>query len=541
MSKREHFFFKISKSDFQTRSKVASVIKNLELPENKFPPDFFYQEDGLFIAGYFVFYNQKITINHLVQLCKQHEWKGLTRIIGDFIILYCDLNEKELLILTDQTGKFPCYFSLTPDEFIASTSFYKVAHSIPPLSLNIPEALDYIHRNIAVKDSTIIQEIKQIPPATLLCLAEHWTFSLLPMIEPEEILNQPFEKFKSVEEFRDVFLATLKMIVEERLEVVGDLQFCSELSSGFDSPLVAYLLKRSTQKPFVCYSHIFKLSPRYTNPKTVEEFADKHGLKVHFISHDHLFPFSTNEDLGWMKREPMSQSGLAEAYYDLCIKSKEGNQICFEGHGGDEIYRMDEKTLELNLHFPVQVEYFERLELANFGIDKVLTKRGLDTLFARRRFQDKNPHYLAVSDSAVTIYLNDYFPLFWETKLWPITPFIDPRLTQIARGIPKPKGRHLSKQEIWKGRYDIFVPNQFVKKRGPDEQFKRYLTEKANFLISILENSVLGARGLAKSSEIIDNLRQGNIEKYYKDDAMSYIVNLVGLEYFIQENNVGVP
>lgn len=540
MNKRNHFFFKINRDDFLTESNIEKIVRNLTLPKNKFPTDFFYKENGLFIAGYFVSYYPKITSSRLMQLCKGNKWREISKIIGDFIILYCDLTSRKLLVLTDQTGKFPCYFSLTDKEFIMSTSFNKVANSLADLTLDVPEALDYIHRNMGVKDTTIIKEIKQVPPATLLHLSEEWKCSLFPMIDPQEILGQPFEKYESIEEFTNSFLSNLEMIIRERLGAVGKLQFCSELSSGFDSPLVAYLLKKNISRPFTCYSHTFKLDPGYTNPDAVKEFAKGHRLKIRIISHDHLFPFSAKEDLEWMENEPVGQTGMADAYYDFRIKSKEGNRVCFEGHGGDEIYRMDEKTIQLNLTFPIQVEYFERLELDSFGIDKVLTKKGLGALFDKKRFESKSAYYLGVADSAATVYFNNFFPILWETKVWPVTPFIDPRLVQIARGIPKPNNGHLMKQEIWKHRMDIFVPGQFIRKRGPDEQFKRYLTEKSDLVIKILQNSLLGARGWAKSSEIIDDLKKKNIEKYTGDDAMSYIVNLVGIEYFIQQNKVKV-
>ncbi len=537
--KRRHFFFKIKKDDFLKKTKVESIIKGLVLPKNKFPPDFFYQGRDTFIAGYFASYREKTTQNQLISLCQRQEWERIANFIGDFIILFCDLASKTIVLLTDQTSKFPCYFSINENELVMSTSFHQVLGSLPPASLDIPEALDYIHRNVGIKDQTFIKEIKQVPPATLFLLSQDWSYSLVPMIELENLLNQPFEKYDSVKEFADNFLSNLEGIVEEKFGAIKHLKFCADLSSGLDSSLISYLLKKKASKPFTCYSHIYKLSPRYTNPKIVKEFADKHGLKVRSIPHDHIFPFSTKTDLEWIKREP-GQTGMADAFYDLVLVSKDGNEIEFTGEGGDEIFRMDAKSYEINLRFPIQVEYFERLSLANFGIGAVLTKKALNTLFDKERYQRKNPYVFTVPDSAITVYSNDFFPLFWETEVWPIAPFTDPRLAQIARGIPKPRGGHLTKQEIWRERQDIFVPSQFLPKRGPDEQFKRYLTESSGVVISVLKNSVLGSKGWAKSSEIIDNIRKGDIERYCRDDAMSYIVNLVGLEYFIQENGVKV-
>ena len=124
--------------------------------------------------------------------------------------------------------------------------------------------------------------------------------------------------------------------------------------------------------------------------------------------------------------------------------------------------------------------------------------------------------------------------------MWPMTPFADPRLVQIARGMPKINGQTVSKQRLWSDRGDIFPPGHFLSKArgGPDNQIRRYLTEKSEFVISVLENSLLGEKGWARSSEIIDNLRKGNAGDYYESNLMVYLAKLIELEYFLQQNNV---
>ena len=130
-----------------------------------------------------------------------------------------------------------------------------------------------------------------------------------------------------------------------------------------------------------------------------------------------------------------------------------------------------------------------------------------------------------------------YFPIHWETGIWGVSPMSDLRLIQFARRIPH-RGRKVpSKQEIWQHRKDIFVPSQFVEKGDYQRQIGQFLTKKKDWVIPTLENSVLAQRGWIKAEEIIDDVRQGNVETYLKEPLI-LLHNVLRLEYFLQHNKV---
>ena len=133
------------------------------------------------------------------------------------------------------------------------------------------------------------------------------------------------------------------------------------------------------------------------------------------------------------------------------------------------------------------------------------------------------------------------FPLAWEIGVWPVTPFIDWRIVQFARRIPLEGSKKPEKQEIWKYHSDIFVSSQFKPKRGYEDLAKLYLIKKPEIVISILENSILGKKGLVKAQEIVGNVQKGNLKKYLEVDEIVYLLYLLRLEYFLQHNNIKVP
>jgi len=121
-----------------------------------------------------------------------------------------------------------------------------------------------------------------------------------------------------------------------------------------------------------------------------------------------------------------------------------------------------------------------------------------------------------------------------------MTPFIDPRLVQLARMIPRKGSKALSKQEIWKTREEIFAPSQFRPKEGPVGHVQLFLDKKQDFIISVLKKSILAQKGWIKASEIIDDMKKGDTHKYLEGDALSFLLATLQLEYFIQQNNIKI-
>lgn len=537
---RKHFYFRINWRDLEKISSIESVIKNLHLPKNKFPPRIFVKKKDFFVAGYFVSYNPKVIIKKLVSLCRKKAWEEIAAFNGDFLILYCDMKENKIFVISDQTGKFPCYFSTTAETIVLSTSFYDVFKSVRSPSLDIGKALEFIYRDIKVTDKTVIREVQLLPPATLGEFKSDGNYEIKTLLEINKFMNTPFKRYSSLEEFGDVFLETLDGLVKERLETLSEINFSAEISSGFDSSLICYLLKKNSPKSFISYCEIAKAATKDTQSNIVKEFARKHDLGVKFVPYDHFFPFSTKDDFEWIRRGP-SYIQKSQAYNLFYLMKKNGNLARFTGDGGDEAYWSNEDDLNLEFRFPLQKYYFENMALRRYGVDKVLTEKGLNAFFDKERFRQKNLYPLFISHSAVTLQLIT-FPLYWETEVWPMSPYMDTRLIQIARGIPsKGEEKRDLKQEIWKGKDDIFTEGQFREKGGTEEQYKRFLTEKKEFAISVLKSSLLGEKGWVKSSETVNDISKGKIQTYYEGEVMGYLINLLELEYFIQQNNVKVP
>ena len=113
-------------------------------------------------------------------------------------------------------------------------------------------------------------------------------------------------------------------------------------------------------------------------------------------------------------------------------------------------------------------------------------------------------------------------------------PFNDLELIDIARKIPKKNGIPLKKQEIWKGRTDIFLPEQFKQKLPFDNHVLQIFEKRRDILVKILSNSVLGKEGLIKAEEMKNMINLGRGGELYKG-MLPIFINVVWLEIYLQK------
>lgn len=536
MKKQQHLFLEIPKASFQDGTLPEVLDDGLVLPKRVFPQSFKVKEKDFFCGGYFACYDGTVTIDDLVKACRRDDWKFLSDLVGDFLILYCDFVKSKLFVFTGQGGKFPCFFSTENGKLVLSPDFETVKDKQSSLTLNVGASLDFISRMTLLTDETVISGIKQVPPGTLLRINKDLSFSLMPLVNLDNFLSQKSHIYTSSEEFSNDFLSLLGQIIAEQLQLVKNLSFGADISSGFDSPLVCYLLKKQTRKAFTCYSGISKYTTSDTDPQIVNEFAHRHALKVKFVNEEHFYPLSET-DLEWASRLP-GQIGYGLMYNFHSQVAADGTKIEFLGEGGDEVYKS--ASMDLLAQFPIQEEYFWTVKRLKLGLGRVVSKKGIRILLDKVHFQGKKPFFSIIAPSATLVNL-ELFPVFWETGVWPVTPFTDPRLIQLARRIPRQSSKILPKQEIWRTRMDIFVPSQFRSKQGPVGHVQLFLEKKQKLVTSVLRGSILAQHGLIQASEIISDVERGNIQKYLEGDTISFLLNTLKLEYFLQHNKVKIP
>ncbi|MCX7928422.1 MAG: asparagine synthase-related protein [Patescibacteria group bacterium] len=535
---RKHFYFQISWEELQTKD-IDYLLSKVTLPSNSFPERFLVKREEMVLGGYFVSYFPKISLDKLANLLLENNgFHEVANLNANFVIFLIDTRKKDFLILSDQTGRFPCYVYENSKGFVVSTSFRDVLGSIAKPSLDIEGALEFILGDTSIRKATIIKNLWLLPPG-MLARFKNGKCEIISLFRNEKIIESK-KTFESKEEFIDWFIFTLEESVKDRLKALKNEHLvCADISSGFDSSLICYLLSKNHKGELMCYSEISKFAYGDTDPAIVLDFAKKHGLKVKFFEYDEIFPFSTKEDLNFILQEGPSyiQKSQVDAFFKF-IK-KDGINVRFNGEGGDEAYWSTRKSLRLKVKFPIHTSYFRYQSMAQEGVGGMLTDKALGILLDRGRFRKKVPYASVIPQSAT--YLSVImFPFVWEANVWPISPFVDTRVIEVTSMVPFDTIKDVSKRDLLKRRRDIFVDSQFKEKVGTEEHYGRFLTDKKDFILNLLENSLLGEKGYIFRDRIINDLKEDREGRYLEDNNLRYITNLLELEYFLQQRGIEV-
>lgn len=535
-----HLLIKINQVVFNKPNFISAALSQISVPIRKVPLSFFNLANNSACLGYFISYDGLFSSSEMLErsCANLNNWEKLVNSSADFFIIYLDGQNKLIYILTGPNGGFPCYFSAGNREFLASPSFKSIAQLLKYRTLNPGAALEYLNYNhtILSPDETIISEIKQLPPASLLTVNKDFNFNIKPLINYRQLLKPPdLKPFSSIAEFADELINTGRIVMRGYLKAINNESFAAELSSGLDSGLVCYLLKHSTPKPFICHTWNSSLMIEDTNPQIVSNFCRKHNLDNKMINISDMFPFCNDHDIYWSENHFFPADHAQEKAWEVYqIIKNDGVKALFTGHGGDELY--GSHVFDNYIRFPVQRSYFHSVDALKWNIDSILTKEGINILLDRSRYSRKKFYPSKISPSALIV-RQVYYPTYWESGIWLLMPLADYRLIKVAQRAPVGAVGDI-RQLAWQTRKDIFLDSQFTPKGGPVQLVDRYLDERRELLIGILEKSVLGRLGLARHGFLIDLLKKG-LDPLIKAPGISfYLHNLIRLELFLQRQNI---
>ena len=530
---KKHFEASINLASLRKGS-IREIVTKVKIPNRRFPTPIFIQDDNCFCAGYFLSYDMNLTGDLIFSLCKKAGWNQLSNFIADLVILYVDTKVGEINMMTGQTGKFPCFFSIEDDWVYISTSFANVRKSLKHIDINPSEVVDFIVWNQAsfTTDNTIFKQIRQLPPATLLSIDCNLKITMIPLINRLSLLKESADPFPNQEDFTLTLLDRIEYVVKRYCQAVSSSTIATELSSGFDSSLVAYVLKNVLTNKLLAYTRYSPFMTEDTNLDTVNKFCQKHGITDCPIDISEFYPFSGISDAKKAKGEYfVTDHGFENHWLVNSLVAKGKETVLFTGHGGDEMYGIHDDTW---IRFPIQFNYFSTLGLVNYGVNEILTNKGKDILIDRNRYSVKM-YYPSQFSSSVVALGQLYFPIFWETGVWPLMPLADPRISEVVKRIPKslriPNKRH----KMWGSRLDIFVKEQFVIKRGPDKLVQRFIDERRQLTIDTLKNSVLSELGLVNVEKILNDFANGDTEKYKNGGLPLFLQAVIQLELYLQK------
>lgn len=523
---------------------IDSEIKNLSdgFPQKTFPKRVESVRGDLELVGYFANYDNKFTTNSLFDEILSNGFVNLVNSNSEFLLLWIDRKSKELTIAVDQANAFSCYFSIFDKKLVMSTSFAEVKNYWLEQKRKLHLDPDGLFTGLLwewhTTERTLLDEIKILPAG---CIAKFdlstMKYTLKSLIDLEEFLSLENSPYGSMREFARDWLDIIKTVVKGRLDQINEAKFGSDLSSGFDCTLIAYLLSQLVPDLLLCFSRHSEIIPGETNVGLMRLFAQAHKLKLKSI--DVTTIHLQNEDLEelWSIDDPYQVVVTDHEDY-LSLLENESIKVQFAGEGGDEAYCSRE--IDLLGRFPIQNSFFMNvMYLKKRGLERLFTHNAIDYALGHERFNQRQLYpMIAPVSSAVPSVATSW--RYWERDIWQMMPFFDTRVIGLARRMPMEINGNMQDKKfaVVKEMTEIFPREMFISKKGHEDTFVNFPRKQKRLILAVLENSILNRIGWIDKDKLISMLENENSEIYNPEFAIVF-QNMIMLDWFMQKNEIG--
>lgn len=274
------------------------------------------------------FYTQTDT-EVLVHAYEEYGIDFIKEIRGMFAFALWDSGKKRLILARDRMGKKPLYY-LEKNGILWFCSEIKsilvdrmVERKVDLQSLDFYFAFNYIP-----SPRTIFQDIKKLPPATMLICEKGQTKT-----EKYWTLDNSVRNSMDENEYSDHLYELLNESVKMRL--ISDVPLGAFLSGGIDSSIIVGLMASNSTRPVKTFSIGF----------TEDEFSELEYARMtakHFSTDHHEYIVTSDvkdliPKLVWYFNEPVGDSSAIPTYY-VSKMTRQSVTVALSGDGGDELF-----------------------------------------------------------------------------------------------------------------------------------------------------------------------------------------------------------
>jgi asparagine synthase (glutamine-hydrolysing) len=241
-----------------------------------------YNNESVFLKGSFFddknrFYEKEDALIFLSNIDSKKDFlKIIKSLNGSFSIIL--KIEDSFLIASDITRAFPLFYILRGNDFLLSDDIFQLKKECNQNKLNDLACLEFKASNHTHGKKTLLENIFQIQASEYLIVKNNTiiksAFFFSYAIEKESLL--PPKRLKKIA------INTIENSFKRLLNSLANKTVVIPLSGGFDSRLIAVMLKKHNYKNVICYTYGRKNSPEIKNSKAT---ANQLGYTWHFIEY----------------------------------------------------------------------------------------------------------------------------------------------------------------------------------------------------------------------------------------------------------------
>ena len=248
-------------------------------------------------------------------------------IIGQFAIVFYDIENKKIHLIRDRVGQKPLFFNFSERSLVFGSNLISVADLSGDKQINEKQIGDFFNYGVIKSPNTIYKNIYKLKPGEII------SFNLKKNLQAEShIYWSPTEEIDEKKFIDDEFFDLFSSSVNYRLE--SDVPVANFLSGGLDSSSIIKNLF-DNKKSINTFSAIYS-NKKYDESVWIESVKEKYQTNHTQESLDLNLDFQTLLDVINIFDEPYCDPSIVPSYMLSRLISKK-YKVAISGDGGDEL------------------------------------------------------------------------------------------------------------------------------------------------------------------------------------------------------------
>jgi asparagine synthase (glutamine-hydrolysing) len=234
-----------------------------------------------FFKGYFYidndFYEKENALKYLSNIKGSKDFKRiLTRLNGVFTLIICF--EDQLYIASDITRSFPIFYTFKNEKLFISDAIFHLKNKLKINDFDSLAELEFKSSHHTHGKKTLLKNVYQVQAGAFLILKNNT------VIESDFFFSYAIEKERldSYSQLKNKTITAFENSFQRFIHSLNNKTAVIPLSGGFDSRLIAVMLKKHNYTNVVCYTYGHKNSFEIENSKKT---AKALGFKWFFIEY----------------------------------------------------------------------------------------------------------------------------------------------------------------------------------------------------------------------------------------------------------------